>query len=147
MKMKTNNKRIACIEATKLNFSIGWPKGEKERERFGQRLIREFLRRCANFCWNTRAQYAMQAPPLEESGEPRREHYAVHLAFSLINGGGAGVNTGVVARLCSLSLSLSVMFFSPALFPFLYLPHIRDEIVFDFFQDGKNPDFFWRFSC
>lgn len=32
-----------------------------------------------------------------EGGEPRREHYAVHLAFSLINGGRAAANAGVVA--------------------------------------------------
>lgn len=32
-----------------------------------------------------------------EGGEPRREHYAVHLAFSLINGGGAAANASVVA--------------------------------------------------
>ena len=32
-----------------------------------------------------------------EGGEPRREHYAVHLAFSLINGGEAAANADVVA--------------------------------------------------
>lgn len=74
-----------------------------------------------------------------EGGEPRREHYAVHLAFSLINGGGAGRWMPALlhspSRLCSsspyffsppLSFSLSCYFFhliSPFHLPF------RDEIV------------------
>lgn len=61
-----------------------------------------------------------------EGGEPRREHYAVHLAFSLINGGGAGRWMPALlhspSRLCSSSLYFSlssplflsvVLFFSP----------------------------------
>lgn len=63
-------------------------------------------------------------------GEPRREHYAVHLAFSLINGGGAGVNAGVVARRRSSSSSISLSFplsrysFFPPTFP------LRDRLDF-----------------
>lgn len=65
-----------------------------------------------------------------EGGEPRREHYAVHLAFSLINGGGAGVNAGVVARRRSSSSSISLSFplsrysFFPPTFP------LRDRLDF-----------------
>lgn len=86
-----------------------------------------------------------------EGGEPRREHYAVHLAFSLINGGGAGRWMPALlhspSRLCSSSLYFSlssplflsvVLFFSPH---FSLPPSLSRWNRLDFFQGGKNPVF------
>ena len=55
-----------------------------------------------------------------EGGEPRREHYAVHLAFSLINGGGAAANAGVVAAATAVFALVSYVlsFFSSLSFSF-----------------------------
>lgn len=62
-----------------------------------------------------RVQYATQAllHLSVEGGEPRREHYAVHLAFSLINGVGAAANAGVVAAVFALVFSLFSLLFFP----------------------------------
>lgn len=55
-----------------------------------------------------------------EGGEPRREHYAVHLAFSLINGGRAAANAGVVAAATAVFALVSyVLSFFFRLFLFL----------------------------
>ena len=55
-----------------------------------------------------------------EGGEPWREHYAVHLAFSLINGGGAAANAGVVAAATAVFALVSyVLSFFFRLFLFL----------------------------
>ena len=55
-----------------------------------------------------------------EGGEPWREHYAVHLAFSLINGGGAAANAGVVAAATAVFALVSYVlsFFSSLSFSF-----------------------------
>ena len=58
-----------------------------------------------------------------EGGEPWREHYAVHLAFSLINGGGAAANAGVVAAATAVFALVSYVlsFFFVSFFFFLSL--------------------------
>lgn len=83
-----------------------------------------------------------------EGGEPRREHYAVHLALSLINGGGEAANAGVVAGTPPSSLPLfplfplSFFFFPPFLsphyfFPFVSrvpFPHPRSSCIFSLYS-------------
>lgn len=100
-----------------------------------------------------------------EGGEPRREHYAVHLAFSLINGGGAAANASVVAAatavfalvsyVLSFFSSLSLSFFLclsvclslvPFLQPFFFSPVSRSLFPRRFFRSfppfvEKSSDF------
>lgn len=76
-----------------------------------------------------------------EGGEPRREHYAVHLAFSLINGGGAAANAGVVAAATAVFALVSyVLSFFFRLFLFLSLSVCLSLVPF------LQPLFFARFT-
>lgn len=87
---------------------------------------------CLRVCRCTRIsvaihEHSMQCRRLHsraEGGEPRREHYAVHLAFSLINGGEAAANADVVAAAAIVFALVSyISLFFHSLFLSLSLSH------------------------
>lgn len=100
----------------------GEGRGREERSACGG--MDEFLWRC------TGRRNATLPGSRVEGGEPRREHYAVHLAFSLINCGGAPANACVVAPVFTLVFFFFLVFFSFVCFWrfFLHFPSFHPSV-------------------